>query len=296
MEPRARDDRRSSLPPREPPKTSIPMTIGILNIIFSSVLLMCLFCSMMGLFLQGPMMAVQKMQQQQIEQAMKADRQKRLQQLQEDLEKAANNEKEKAELKARQKALEAQPVPKMPDMNKFTEAVQNKEFTIADVASGIFLNVLMLISGIAFCFYKEWGRQTAIWVAVLKIVRLIVLYTSFAVLVVPTMVTAFNAMFQEMFEEMAKAAPPGQKMPVPPADQLEQVATLMGIGMTVTAVGIVIFGVIYPIIVLILLTRPRIKAACKPKPATKKAATEIEDDHHGDDHQQDDHPHGIEPA
>ena len=38
----------------------------------------------------------------------------------------------------------------------------------------------------------------------------------------------------------------------------------MGIAMTATAVGMIIFGAIYPIIVLILLTRQRVKGACAP--------------------------------
>ena len=197
--------------PEGQPTTSIPMIIGIMNIVVGSLMLLCLFCSSMNLVMQGPMMG---MQQQQFQQAMQAERQQLLLQLQE-REKASKDEKEKAELRGKQKALEAQPLPKMPDFNKFAQDMQHQGFMIADVVTGFVLNVLMLVSGIALCCYKQWGRVTAIWVAVLKIVLLVALYTFFALVVVPVMVKGFNTMFQEMFEEMAKAAPPGKKMAAP---------------------------------------------------------------------------------
>jgi ABC-type multidrug transport system fused ATPase/permease subunit len=266
MEPLASADPAISPPrPKEQPKTSIPTTIGILNIVVGSLLLLCVLCSSLNMMIQGPMMG---MQQQQFQQAMQAERQQMLLQLQE-REKASNDEKEKAELRGKQKALEGQPLPKMPDFNKFTQDVQHQGFMIVDLVTGSVLNVLMLVSGIALCCYKEWGRVTAIWVAVLKIVLLVALYTFFALVVVPVMVKGFNTMFQEMFEEMAKAAPPGRKMPTPPPGELAQLGMFMGIAMTATAVAMIIFGSIYPIVVLILLTRPRVKAALASPPATK---------------------------
>jgi ABC-type multidrug transport system fused ATPase/permease subunit len=255
------------LPPEGSAKTSIPMVIGIMNIIVGSLMLICLFCSTMNMFMQGPMMAAQ---QQQFQQVMQAERQQMLQRLQ-DREKASNDEKEKAELRAQQKAIEAQPAPKMPDFNKLAQDVEHRGFMIADAVTGFILNVLMLVSGIALCNYKEWGRKTAIWVAALKIVRLVALYTVFAVVIVPVMVKGFNTIFQEMFDEMAKAGPPGKKMAAPGPGELAQIGTFMGIGMTAVAVGMIIFGAIYPAIVLISLTRPRVKAACTLPPAPKDA-------------------------
>ncbi len=260
MEPPARDDNEfSPLLSEQQPKTSIPKTIGILNILFGSLLLLCGICWSLNLMMQsamGPMMA---MQQQQVQQALEAERQRKLQELQE-LENAAQDEKEKATLKAKQNALKAQPQPKMPDMTKFTQDVAFQGYAIADVVTGLVLNILMVVSGIGLVGLKEWGRRTAIWVAALKIVRLVALYGFFALAVVPVMVKQFTSMFQEMFEEMAKAAPPGQRIPGPA--EMGQMGTVMGVMMTAFAIGMIIFGAIYPVIVLILLSRPRVKAAC----------------------------------
>jgi hypothetical protein len=168
----------------------------------------------------------------------------------------------------------------MPDFTKFVEAAQDPAFTITDMGTGFVLNILMLVSGIALCYHKNWGRITAIWVAILKIVLLIALYTFFALVLVPVMVKGFNEMFQEMFDEMAKAAPPGRKMAAPPPGELAQLGMFMGIAMTATAVGTVIFGSIYPAVVLILLTRPRVKAACTPS-AVKEEKPPSRDDRAG---------------
>lgn len=241
------------------PNTSAAKTIGVLNIVFGCLLLLCVACSSLNLVLQsamGPMMAAQ---QQQVQQALQAERQRKVQELQE-LEKAAEDEKEKAELRGKQKVLQAQPIPKMPDMTKFTQDTRFQGYSIADMVSGFLLNILMVVAGIALVCLKEWGRVTAIWVAALKIVRLIALYGFFVVVVVPIITEQFTSMFRDMFDDMARAAPQGQKVPGPA--ELGQMGTVMGVMMTASAIGMIIFGVIYPIVVLIVLTRPRVKAAC----------------------------------
>lgn len=262
MEPSAPGETRWPPPPAELPKSSAAKTIGILNIVFGSILLLCVICSGLNAIMQSALGPMFGMQQQQLQQAMQQEQQQRLEQLQEQ-EKAAKEEKEKQELRAKQQALRAQPVPKMPDFAKLAEDVRFLGYTIADVVSGFVLNVLMLISGIALVRYKEWGRKTALWVAALKIVRLVALNTFLALVLVPHITRGFTSMFQEMFDEMAKAAPPGQRMPG--QAEITQMGTMIGVMMTVFAVAMVILGVIYPVVVLIVLSRPRVKASCVPE-------------------------------
>ena len=259
------DDALPSAPTEEQPRTSIPTVIGLLNIIFGSLLSLCIICSSFYMMIQvaigAPMMAVQ---QQQLQVVIQAERQKKLQQLQEQ-EKAAKDEKERADLQARQKELEAQPIPKMPDFTRFIRNDEFQIYVVVDYLTGFVLNIIMLISGIALMRLKEWGRITAIWVAIVKILRLIALNAVFALVVVPVMVKDFTSMMREFIDEMAKAAPPGQPMPAP--GEMAQVGTILGIVSTVTAIGMVIFGAIYPMIVVITLTQARVKAACVSSPA-----------------------------
>ncbi len=256
--------------PDAQPATGIPKTIGVLNIIFGALLLMCALWQSLQLLANasfGPMMMAW---QQQFQQAMQAERQKQLQQLQEQ-EKAAQEEKAKAELRNKQKALQAQPIPKMPDMTRFLRDSTFQAYMIVEVATGMILNILLVISGIGLVGYKEWGRQLALWVAALKIVCLVGFNTYYALVIVPEIADQFTGWFREFFDEMAKAAPPGQKMPG--AGEIAQIGTVLGIMLTAFAIGMVLFGVIYPVIVLIALTRPRAKAACASG-AAESASTE----------------------
>ncbi len=262
MQPPDYDDDRPPPPYRdEPPRTSIPKTIGILNIVFGALLMLCSVCVGLNLAVQSSMGPALAGQQQQFQQMMEAERQKQLQDLK-NREQAAKDEKEKADIQAQEKTLRAQPLPKMPDMSKLAETEGLRTYGIADVVSGLILNVLMIVSGIGLVAYKEWGRKLGLWVALLKIVRLIAVYGFFLLVVVPGLTRAFSSMFQEMADQMAKAAPPGQ--PAPKAAELAQVGTTVGIVYAAFAVAMIVLGAIYPIIVLILLSRARVRAACAP--------------------------------
>jgi hypothetical protein len=239
----------------EGPPTSIPRVIGIMNIIFAGLLLLCGLWQIVNVALQSTMAPMMAGQQAQAQKAMEQQRQAELRDLQQ-REKASKDPQEKAALQAQEKALQAQPVPNLPDMTQFMNNPRTKTFTLADAATGMLLNILLLVSGIGLLKYREWGRVTALWVAALKIVRLIALYSFFIVAIVPDAVQQFR----RIFEEMAKAGPPGQKGPGP--EQFATFATAMGIAMTVYGILMILIGSIYPLVVLILLTRPRVKAAC----------------------------------
>jgi hypothetical protein len=260
MQPPEFDDIDSQPPFHERgPKTAIPKTIGILNIVFGSLLLLCAVCSALNLAIQpalGPMFAAQ---QQQFQQVQQADRQQKLDQLEKE-EQAAKNKEEKAAVQARHKALKDQPLVKMPDMTKFTQDPTFQAYGIADAVTGLILNILLVVSGIGLLSLKEWARRLGLWVAALKIVFLFVLYGIFIVVVVPRVTEAFTSVFREMMDEMAKTAPPGQ--PVPGKADLEQMGTILGLVYTGGAIVMIIFGVIYPVVMLVLLSRPRVKAAC----------------------------------
>ncbi len=243
------------------PKTSIPKTIGTLNIVFRALLMLCGICFGLSMAMQSAMGPVMAAQQQQFQQMQEAERAQKLQALQ-DLEKAAKDENDKAAIQAQQQALKALPMPKMPDMAKFMQEAGFPGYVIADVATGLLLNILLIVSGIGLLSFKEWGRRLGLWVAAAKIIRLVALYGYFIVVVVPDLTKALTSMFKEMVDEMAKAAPPGQ--PVPKAADMAQMGTAMGIFYTAFAIGMMTFGVVYPIIVLILLSRQRVKAACAP--------------------------------
>jgi hypothetical protein len=253
VEPYSRDD-DDDLPRYEDislarPRTAIPKTIGILNIIFGFLLLLCVVCSSMNLIMQQAMAPVMAGMQQDIQRQLDGQRQLQLQNLQ-DLEKLALDEGEKAALRAKRQALQAQPAPKAPNFGNLAPNAVVQGYMIAEAVSGFLLNILMIVAGIGLLIYKQWARVLAIWVALLKIIRLIVLYSIYIAVVVPNAVEQFTGFFKEVIEEAEKAAPAGQKLP---GAALDQFAAFIAVGMSAFAIGMIIVGVIYPIIVLILL-------------------------------------------
>jgi hypothetical protein len=239
----------------EEPPTAIPRIIGILNIIFGGLLLLCAVWSGLNLALQSAMVPFMAGQQQQLQKAVEAERKAELQKL-EERAKTSKNVQEKAELQKQQKALESQPPPQFPDLSKFMSNSRLRGFTLIDVTTAGLLNILLIVSGIGLIRYQQWGRLTALWVAAIKIVRLVALYSFYAVAVVPGMAQQFRA----FFEELARAAPPGPN--APPVEQLGMLATAIAAAMVAYAILMVLFGSIYPIVVLALLTRPRVRDAC----------------------------------
>jgi hypothetical protein len=231
------------------PNYSTPKTIGMLNIIFASLLLLCGACyAVQMMFQQALSQAMMGPQQQQMQAAFAAERQAKIQQL-EQQEKLAATKEQKAALESQRKALQAQPLPKVPDISKVINEPHLKFYFAADIASMLVLNVLMLISGIGLVQFKEWSRQMGIWVCGVKIVRLLVLSGAFVVVVVPVLVQ----LIVEMLEEMAAGGP------APPK---EEIAGTLGIVYSVSSVGVALLGIIYPAIALWLLTRPSARAAC----------------------------------
>jgi hypothetical protein len=237
------------------PDSATPKTFGVLNIVFALVLMACGACYGMQLAVQPLMAPFTAAQQQQVQAAMNAERAAALRKLDEQ-EKAAKSDEEKAQIQAKRKVVAAQPVPQIPDISKFwTGNTRLTGYFVADIITGLVLNVLLFISGIGLLSIREWARVLAVWVAGAKIVRLVALYGYFLIAVVPVLANTMKGFFEEMF----KNQPQGAGAPSP--QQLEQMVSVMGIVWTVSAIAVAGLGMIYPAILLWQLNRRAVKAA-----------------------------------
>jgi hypothetical protein len=259
------DDAGLSRPGVEPKPTTAKV-IGILNIVFGSLLVLCGLCAGFYVLIfasMGPLMAGQ---QPQLQKRLEDQKQAEIQRL-EDREKAARTEDEKKRIRDQIQAVKARPV-KIPDMSKLLGDPRVQGYYVADVVSGLLLNLLLLISGIGLVCLKEWARVTAVWVAALKILRLLALYGFFILVIVPIQTDQFFAFIQDVEKSMPQGARRINR---------EEMA---GVGAMLTgyAIGIVVLGLIYPIIALCLLTRPGVKVACtSPRPAPADGPPRSED-------------------
>lgn len=236
------------------PNSSLPKTLGVLNIVFACVLMLCGLCAGANVGMQavmGPMMAAQR---EQLTQTLQAEHQAKLKKLQDDID-ATDDEEEKSALQAKLKKEQAMPVPTIPDTTKMVASPVMKTYMLADAVTGVLLNLLMLASGIGLLALKEWGRSLALWVAGLKIIRLVALYGYCALVVAPE----WAQQVRRVFDEINKSVPQGGKTISP--QEMNQMTTVMGAMMTGTCIAMIVLGAIYPLVLLVALTRRRVKAA-----------------------------------
>jgi hypothetical protein len=240
------------------PNVRIPKVLGILNIVFASGILLCGLCS--GLYymmLPGLMKAVGTMQETAVkhfEEEQKADLKKL-----EDAEQAAKSEEEKAAIQEQRIEVRSRPKPELGLNDPSSLGLDNpkmKAYMWADLLTSLVLNVMMLVAGIALVNRKPSGITLGLWTAGLKIIRLILIYSLFAIVVVPPLAQSMG----KLAIQATKAQVTGRPMP-PTIDAAFFVRTYT-IMYTVVAVGMIVFGSIYPIVSLWLLSRPGARAAC----------------------------------
>jgi hypothetical protein len=241
------------------PDASTPKTIGVLNIIFASLLLLCGACGAfytIMLAVAGPMMQANAGGMQ----AMQEIRDKELEERDRQIEKTEDADV-KQQLQADRDRRAAEPV-EMPDVTKIYGMSDPRVlgYYLVDMFSALLLNLAMLVAGVGLLSVKEWGRRLGLWVARLKLLRLFVLYSVFLAVIVPVQVQSMR----EGFAEMEKLGPQRANQPrdVPAAVAQGMTYTLIG-----TAVGMMLLGAIYPGITWLLLRRESVRAACTQEPA-----------------------------
>jgi len=243
--------------------TTIPKTIGILNIVFGAIL--CL-CGMVAAVQSLAWLALAPSLDQFMQEAQTTlqDQTAESEQEVQDLilqEEAAENEDERAVLKAEREAAEReldqrksapQAFPGM--VNPFAMARDPRllVFGIVNESAGLILNVLLVISGVGLIKLKEWGRKLSLWAAGLKLGRLVVVAVYQVVVIAPLMAGQMKGMMDAMAQQAGPGAPP-----------MGGFAAMMAGMQSAAAVAGFIFASIYPIVVLVCLTRQSARAACQ---------------------------------
>jgi len=235
------------------PNTSLPKTTGALNILFASLVLLFVVVQI-GMTLLAPMLIDFAQSSVRVAQAkVEASRKQQIDALKAD-EAAAKTEEEKGRIQREIKAIEARPQPAGPDMKALMGQLDTpivRAYTWTDIGTSLILNVLMLASGIGLLRLKERARRLAIWVGGLKLARLAALMLIQIVFILPLS----TKMQQEMIAGMgASGAPNAQAM-----QMTAKMGAAAGVAMTLI---LSVLAMIWPIIMIVLLTRPGSRAAC----------------------------------
>jgi hypothetical protein len=245
------------------PTPRIPKVMGILNIVFAAGLILGGLC-MAGYAAMLPMIGkamtqMQKNADAELEKKKQAD----LKAVDEE-EKTAETDAEKRDLAERRRAIEARPkvvIASTMDFSKMgLDDPRLKVYGWVDPLTAVALNSVMLASGIGLVRRRRWGLTLGIWTAIAKIARLVLLYTYFALAVVPPLAQNLGKFAGEMIVQ--QQAVMGRGGAQPPGVDVQMLTRVYFIMYTITAVAMIVIGSIYPAISLWLLTRPGARAAC----------------------------------
>jgi hypothetical protein len=232
--------------------TSVPRTLGVLCIVFGALLALYSCFSGVSVALLPLMGTAFKSVQQAVDEDVRKSNERRIESLQARIDES-ESEAEKDELREQIARMRTMPSP-MPDMSGIMEAVSDPlmiRFGMADALKGLVLNVLLFIAGIGLLKLRPWSRKLALLVAALKLALLIGFGAFNIAVVIPRATERMNTMVAEM---QAKAAAEGDApaFPIPPANEAVSYAT---------AGGMIVFGAIFPIILLWLLSKRDVKSA-----------------------------------
>lgn len=139
----------------------------------------------------------------------------------------------------------------------------------ADVTTGPVASLLMVVSGVGLVRLRGWARRLAVWVAAVQVVRLAILCGLFVIVVIPRAGRIAEALgrsdlgatlFQKLIER--QKADGSMAVDLSPGEFV-QVTSAVGRGFALLRLGL---GSIYPVIVLVVLTRPAARAAVSRPP------------------------------
>jgi hypothetical protein len=251
--------------------------IGVLNIVFGGLLMVCGTC--FGLYILALPLMMPAFQSMQDSVKDRVEKQKQTEIAA--LEKRATNaetavEKEEirgeiAEVKAREVIVQTTP---LPDFNDFGfTGVHFRLHYALEAATCLLLNMIMVVSGVGLVRFAEWGRRLGIWGAWLKIVRLGLLSVSLIVL------SETNGPKLAKVFASAGATEGAAKAPQDAAAdaQAEQDAkTTLRLVNWSYALGMLLIGSIYPAVTIRVLTRPGAHLACSKSQRQRRPGGALE--------------------
>ncbi len=125
-------------------------------------------------------------------------------------------------------------------------------FSLVDLIVGIALNVALAIAAAGLVGLREWGRKGVIIASALKLAKLVLSSVVMLGWIVPIQMRAMQA----QLDPILKAQPAG-------APGVPFSATMLAAISTGGTIGWALLASIYPILLLVMLSKPRVRAACR---------------------------------
>jgi hypothetical protein len=245
----------------------MPRILGGLNIAFGLVLLLCLPCVGAYVMLLTNLSTVMELENRGIQSSVQAAQKRRLDDL-DTRARTAKTEAEKGQIRSERASVRSMEAPRVsaPNFDMFGKGFRNPRvigFYFCDLVSSMLLNLLLIIGGIGLVGLREWGRKLSLWVAGLKVARLVTIYMLNIVLIGPLTTQAAQEGYLESVRG-TQAAPAEAKAPSP-EEQAADFGRTLRIAGIVMSLGIMGAGSAYPLILLWLLSQPEARTACRTK-------------------------------
>jgi hypothetical protein len=256
----------------------LPRAFGVMNIVFGLILLTCLPCLVGYVALIANVGKIVETSNARVEVAFQKGRTAQLKSIEARQKKAETPEEKQSLIRERQRVLATSaPVPPAPDMGPYFGAFKDWRVIACyagDVATSMVFNLAMIISGVGLVRLREWGRKSALWIAGIKVVRLVLVCAAYYFIAGPISSASFEKAYLEniRYLENASGKPEveGTSIHGSPEAAAARSAQSMRAMNTVSVGALLILGAIYPILSLWLLQTPDAIAACRrPKDSAR---------------------------
>ena len=256
------------------PNPRIPSTLGTLHILIGALMIVASLGMIVWELLSPALTAWMVQQNQEPVAKARAERESRIAALktQEAAEKStAKRDQLKAERAMLEDEAERERAASDPDGAK--KPLWESVYFWTREASGLVLNVLMIVAGAGLLALRHWGRSLALWIAGLKLARLFVLTALSMMVLIPDQVQKVQATALRSFSQG-----PGFAMPGGARGWATMIAQTTAVSSSLGSVAYWLFGSLFPALTLWLLNKRSVQAAfiaayIPPKPNARERPT-----------------------
>lgn len=246
------------------PKPSIPVrprpkpvrTLGVLNIVLGAILLAYSWLMLGGMAFNGMSPGPTEALEEAVLAHAKVEHEETLRRL-ESLERRAEHDEAREVFRAERLRREERGPRVPPQAQMFLLSGQMRgmmAWTGLGAVLGLGLNLALIASGVGLVQRVEWGRRLGLWTAAVKLPVVVLMQVLWLAWVVPSLSRAVGEPVGDMMAAQRGGMPAG----------MPNMTQLYALIYSIWGIFVLLCGSAYPIILLVMLRRPGLKAACEP--------------------------------
>lgn len=232
-------------PPAMPPgRPQTPLVLGIFGIAFGSLGLLC--SCWQGVSAVGMSMMSGWMEQMQAQ--LKADREAKIEQFEEDLAAAETEEDATQIQRDHDRWLQQHPDVDFAELTAIATDSRVVAHAVADGIAGLITNSLLIAAGVGMIRVRPWARRLAIGTAYAKVAVIVVSLAVMLLVVIPAQIEAMEKMMKAMesIQQNSPNPPPPMPMPFMGSEATRAMQSVQAVIMALIAAA-------FPVVLIVLL-------------------------------------------